>query len=66
VKTYEMQQTIQPGDQMWVNVASLIRDRVPDRKGNPLPADLAPTPLATFSLGGGQSPSLSQEIHSLL
>jgi hypothetical protein len=39
-KTYEMQQSIQPGDQMWVNLASLIRDRVPDRKGNLLPADL--------------------------
>src|SRR6202451_3738780 len=39
-KTYEMQQSIQPGDQMWVNLASLIRDRVPDRKGNVLPADL--------------------------
>jgi hypothetical protein len=40
-KIYEMQQTIAPGDQMWVNLASLIRDRVPDRKGNLLPADLA-------------------------
>src|ERR1700685_3685413 len=39
-KTYEMQQTIPPGDQMWGNLASLIRDRVPDRKGNVLPADL--------------------------
>jgi hypothetical protein len=40
-KKYEMQQTIQPGGQMWVNVASLIRNRVPDRKGNVLPADAA-------------------------
>jgi hypothetical protein len=36
-----MQQAIQPGDQMLVNVASLIRNRLPDRKGNVLPADLA-------------------------
>jgi hypothetical protein len=36
-----MQQAIQPGDQMLVNVASLIRSRVPDRKGNLLPTDLA-------------------------
>jgi hypothetical protein len=35
-----MQQTIPPSDQMWVNLASLIRDRIPDRKGNVLPADL--------------------------
>jgi hypothetical protein len=38
-KSYKMQQSIQPGDQMWVNVASLIRSRTPDRKGNVLPAD---------------------------
>ncbi len=38
-KSYEMQRTIQPGDQMWVNVASLIRNRIPDGKGNLLPAD---------------------------
>jgi hypothetical protein len=38
-KKYEMQQSIQPGDQMWVNVGSLIRNRTPDRKGNALPAD---------------------------
>ena len=36
-----MDQTIQPGDQMWVSLTTLIRDRVPDRKGNVLPADLA-------------------------
>jgi hypothetical protein len=40
-KHYEMQQAIQPGDQMWVNVAELVRNRVPDRKGNTLPADLS-------------------------
>ncbi|HXM23172.1 MAG TPA: hypothetical protein VN948_18080 [Terriglobales bacterium] len=39
-KKYEMQQTIQPGDQMWVNFADLIRNRVPDRKGNVLPVDV--------------------------
>jgi hypothetical protein len=40
-KKYEMQQTVQPGDQMWVDFAQLIRNRVPDRKGNVLPADAA-------------------------
>ena len=29
-----------PGDQMWVNLNQLIRNRVPDRKGNLLPVDL--------------------------
>ena len=37
---YEMQQTIQPGGQMWVNFADLIHNRTPDRQGNLLPADL--------------------------
>jgi hypothetical protein len=36
-----MQQTIQPGDQMWVNIAELIHSQAPDLKGNVLPADLA-------------------------
>jgi hypothetical protein len=39
-KTYEMQQRIQPGDQILVNFAELIQNRVPDRKGQILPADL--------------------------
>jgi len=37
---YEMQRTIQPGDQMWLNFADLIHRRVADRKGRILPADL--------------------------
>src|SRR5579871_1374673 len=39
-KSYELQQTIAPGDQMWVNLARLVRDRVADRNGNTLPVDL--------------------------
>ena len=39
-KSYEMRQTIQPGEQMWVNLAELIRNRLADRRGNLLPADL--------------------------
>jgi hypothetical protein len=40
-KDYEIQQTIQPGDQMWLNLADLIHHSAPDRKGNALPADVA-------------------------
>jgi hypothetical protein len=40
-KTYEIQQTVAAGDQLWLNFADLIRNRVPDRKGRVLPADLA-------------------------
>lgn len=39
-KNYEVQQTIQPGEQMWLNFADLIHHSVPDRKGNVLPADV--------------------------
>lgn len=39
-KSYELQQTIAPGDQMWVNLAQLVRNRVADRNGNTLPVDL--------------------------
>jgi len=40
-RKYELQQTIAPGDQMWLNLADLIHRRVADHKGRMLPADLA-------------------------
>lgn len=40
-KKYEMQQPIAPGDQMWINLAQLVRNRVADRHGNTLPADVS-------------------------
>jgi hypothetical protein len=39
-KKYELQQTIEPGDQMWVNLSQLIRGGVSDRSGKVLPADV--------------------------
>jgi hypothetical protein len=39
-KNYEIQQTIHPGDQMWLNFADLIHHSVPDRKGNALPVEI--------------------------
>jgi hypothetical protein len=52
-KSYELQQTIAPGDQMWVNLAQLGRDRLADRNGNALPADLGSVAydLRDLSLG---------------
>jgi len=38
---YEMQQTLQPGDQMWVDVGKLIREHIPDKNGNVLPATVS-------------------------
>jgi len=52
-KSYEMQQAVQPGDQVLVNVAELIRTRVADRKGNVLPADLSFGTYDVKDLGSG-------------
>jgi hypothetical protein len=38
---YELQHTVPPGDQIWVNLSDLIHDRTPDRKGRVLPVDLS-------------------------
>ncbi|HET7890439.1 MAG TPA: hypothetical protein VFL34_02900 [Candidatus Sulfotelmatobacter sp.] len=38
---FELQRTIAPGDQMWVNLAQLIRQRIPDRNGSTLPVDVS-------------------------
>jgi hypothetical protein len=38
---FELQRTIAPGDQMWVNLAQLIRQRIPDRTGSALPVDVS-------------------------
>jgi len=46
-KKYELQQTIAPGDQMWVNLSRLVRQGVPDRSGNLLPAG---TTAVTYDL----------------
>jgi hypothetical protein len=37
---YELQQTLQPDEQMWIDVGKLIREHVPDKNGNVLPEDL--------------------------
>ena len=37
---FELEQTLQPDEQMWIDVGKLIRERVLDKNGNTLPADL--------------------------
>jgi hypothetical protein len=54
---YELQKTIASGDQMWVNLAQLVRQRVPDRKGNTLPIDVS---SVTYDLR-----DLTESSHSL-
>lgn len=38
---YELDQTLQPGQQMWMDIGKLIREGTPDKNGNTLPADLS-------------------------
>jgi hypothetical protein len=40
-KKYELEQTLQPDEQMWIDVGKLIREQVPDNRGNTLPPDLS-------------------------
>jgi hypothetical protein len=37
---YDLEQTLRPDEQMWIDVGKLIRERVPDKNGKTLPADL--------------------------
>ncbi len=37
---YDLEQTLQPDEQMWIDVGKLIREQVPDKNGKTLPPDL--------------------------
>jgi len=37
---YELEQTLQPDEQMWIDVGKLIREHVPDKNGKTLPSTL--------------------------
>jgi len=37
---YDLEQTLQPDEQMWIDVGKLIREQVPDKNGNFLPNTL--------------------------
>ena len=39
LQKYELQQTIAPNDQLWVNLTQLLGSHTPDRNGNFLPSD---------------------------
>jgi len=38
--TYDLEQTLQPDEQMWIDVGKLIREQIPDKNGKTLPPDL--------------------------
>jgi hypothetical protein len=37
---YELDQTLQPGEQMWMDIGKLIRESTPDKNGKTLPSNL--------------------------
>jgi len=37
---YQLEQTLQPGEQMWMDIGKLIRESLPDKNGKALPPDL--------------------------
>ena len=37
---YDLEQTLQPDQQMWIDIGKLIREQIPDKNGKPLPSDL--------------------------
>ncbi len=41
MEKYEIEQALQPDEQMWIDVGKLIREHVPDKNGKALPPDLA-------------------------
>jgi hypothetical protein len=40
VQRYDLEQTLQPDEQMWIDVGKLIREQVSDKNGKTLPSDL--------------------------
>ena len=38
---YQLEQTLQPGEQMWMDIGKRIRENVPDKNGKTLPVDLS-------------------------
>ena len=41
---YQLEQPLQPDEQMWIDVGKLIREQVPDKNGKLLPQDLTSVP----------------------
>ncbi len=44
---YELEQNLQPNEQMWVDIGKLVREQLPDKNGKLLPADLT---LGTYEI----------------
>jgi hypothetical protein len=57
-KRYQLERTIAPDDQMWVNVGDLIRNSIPDKNGNTLPSDLTTGAYQLLDLADAPAPAL--------
>ena len=41
MQKYQLEQQLQPDEQMWIDVGRLVREKVPDKNGKTLPADVS-------------------------
>jgi hypothetical protein len=55
---YEVEQTIAPGDQLWLDLGKIIRGQLPDRKGATFPVDLTSGTYDIRQVKGAGNPSL--------
>jgi hypothetical protein len=51
-KKYEVQRTLKTGEQMWLRLAELIQNQIPDRNGNALPPSLSSGTYEVQDIGG--------------
>ena len=49
---YQLEQPLQPDEQMWIDVGKLIREQVPDKNGKLLPQDLTSAPFGNGYVTG--------------
>lgn len=55
---YELDQPLQPGEQMWMDIGKLIRESIPDKNGKTLPSDLTSGSYGIRDISGNHVPTL--------
>ena len=61
---YQIEQTLAPDQQLWLDLGRLIRDRVPDKNGNTLPSDLTSGTYQFRDLTQSPGSSLFEELRT--
>jgi len=41
IAKYELEQMLQPDEQMWLDIGKLIREHIPDKNGNDFPPEVS-------------------------